>query len=99
LEEDIAFIQEHGVEEFERNQKVREDLLREMLNEFNEGRSKNYYSIAVTVLKVNELEDALKKAKKQGAEKDIKERAKILHSIIDEIADKNGYILKLRKYK
>ncbi len=99
LEEDIAFIQEHGVKEFERTQKIREDLLNEMLSEFNDGRSKNYFSVAATVLKINELVDALKKAKKQAVDKNIKEKAKILHSIIDEIANENGYLLKLRKYK
>ena len=37
LDENIRHIQENGVDEFERQQKVREKLLKEMLGEFNEG--------------------------------------------------------------
>ena len=40
MEEDIAFIQKNGIEAFEQIQKTRERLLVEMLQEFNEGRSK-----------------------------------------------------------
>lgn len=42
LEDDIAFILERGVTAFEKVQKTREQLLRDMLSEFNEGRSKSY---------------------------------------------------------
>jgi hypothetical protein len=42
LEDDIAFINSKGIGEFEKVQKTREQLLRDMLSEFNEGRSKSY---------------------------------------------------------
>lgn len=97
LEEDIVFIQKNGVAEFEKLQKIREKLLREMLQEFNEGRSKSYYCIASTVLKIEELKEALDKAKKESKGLDIKEKSKLLHSIFDEIATQKKYYLKLRK--
>jgi len=97
LEEDIAFIQNKGVVEFEKTQIAREELLKEMLREFNEGRSKSYYCIASTVLDINELEDALRKAKQGSTGMGIKEKSKLLHSIIDEIAGRKNYYLKLRK--
>lgn len=40
LDDDIAFIKKNGVDEFEKLQKIREYILREMLQGFNEGRSK-----------------------------------------------------------
>ena len=97
LEEDIAFIQKNGVDEFEETQKKREYLLKEMLREFNEGRSKSYYCIAVTVMETGELEEALTQAHKNSDGLEIKEKSKVLHSILDEIAEQRNYFLKLRK--
>jgi hypothetical protein len=97
LEDDITFIQKHGVEEFEKVQIIREQLLREMLQEFNEGRSKSYYCIAATILDIDELEEALTQARNNCSGFDIKEKSKVLHSILDEIAEKKNYNLKLRK--
>jgi len=75
----------------------REELLKEMLQEFNEGRSKSYYCIAATVLDIDELKMALDEAMKVSGEMDIKRRSGCLHSILDEIAGQKGYYLKLRK--
>lgn len=97
LNDDIAFIQKNDVAEFEKVQRVREKLLREMLQEFNEGRSKSYYCIAATVLEIDELNEALAKARNASRKLEIKEKAKLLHSILDEIAMRKKYLLKLRK--
>ena len=58
LETDIKFIKKNGIENFIKNQKIRERLLIEMLSDFNEGRSKSYYCNAATVLRIEELENA-----------------------------------------
>ena len=97
LEDNIAFIQKNGVNEFEKLQKTRENLLKEMLQEFNEGRSKNYYCIAATVLEIEELKEALNKVKEDSIGLEIKSKSRILHSILDEIAERKNYYLKLRK--
>jgi len=96
LEEDISFIQKNGVSEFEKIQKQREHLLKEMLKNFNEGRSKSYYCIVATVLEIEEIKEALMRVKKESVGLDIKGKSKILHLILDEIAGKKGYCLKLR---
>lgn len=97
LEDDIAFLENNGVETFEEEQGVREEILVEMLRDFNEGRSKSYYCIAVTVMETGELREALAKAENDSSSLDIKARAKDLHSILDGIAADRGYHLKLRK--
>ena len=97
LENNIAFIQKNGVNEFEKIQKTRESLLKEMLQEFNEGRSKSYYCIAATVLEIEELEEALTKAKKDSTGLEIKGKFKVHRSILNEIAGRKSYYLKLRK--
>jgi len=97
LEDDIAFIREHGLEEYEKQQKTREDFLKEMLEDFNDGRSKSYFCITATVLTISDLEGALSKAKKQSKGMQPKEKAKVIHSIVDALSKDKGYLLKLRK--
>jgi hypothetical protein len=89
LETDIEFIKTNGIENFINNQKIRERLLIEMLSDFN-----------ATVLQIEELEKALSLAKKEVNHQtivDIREKSKTLHSILDNIANENNYLLKLRK--
>ena len=97
LEADIAFILENGVDEFVRVQKTREQLLKEMLRGFNEGRSKRYYCIAATVFEVDELQQLITEGTEKSKGLDIKEKSKVLHSLLDFAAEKKGYLLKLRK--
>ena len=97
LEDDVVFIQKNGVDEFEKLQKIREKLLKEMLQEFNEGRSKNYYCIAATILEIEELERVISEAKKQSNGLEIREKSQVLHSIIAAVAARKNYCLKLRK--
>lgn len=97
LEDNILFIQQHGIKEFEAHQKNRERLLREMLKEFNEGRSKTYYCIAATVLDVGDLEQSLAEAREQAIGLERKEKAQTLHTILNRIADKKKLSLRLRK--
>ena len=97
LEDDISFIQKKGIREFEKIQEQREDLLKKMLRDFNEGRSKSYYCIVATVFEIEELRKVLTFAEKESSGLNIKEKSKVLHSILEEIASKKGFCLKLRK--
>lgn len=97
LEDDIACIQEHGILQFVESQKVREELLKVMLQEFNEGRSKSYYCIAATVLTPDELRDALEEARSKAGGADVKSRSIALHAALDKAAAGKGRILRLRK--
>ncbi len=97
LERDIAFIGRRGFAAFEKDQKEREKILKTMMAEFNEGRSMGYYCIAATVLGLDELRAAFSKARKDSAGSEIKGKSKLLHSALDEIAERKKYYLKLRK--
>jgi hypothetical protein len=97
LEDNIVFIQKNNVDEFESVQKRREDLLKDMLGEFNDWRSKTYYCIAATLMEIEELEAALKQTRATAESLDLKGRAKLLHDILDDFAEKKQYLLKLRK--
>ena len=97
LETDISFIIKNGLDEFIKQQKIREKYLKEMISKYNEGQSKSYYCIASTVFEINELKEALEKARKETKGLGVKEKALFLHKIIDEIAKEKKYNLKLRK--
>ena len=97
LEDNISFIRKHGIAEFEKQQKTRERLLNDMLKEFNEGHSKTHYCIAATVLEIEDLEKSLAEARKQVNGLEPKEKAQILHAMLDRTADRSKYRLKLRK--
>jgi hypothetical protein len=97
LEGDINFIREQGVEAFNALQLVRESLLRRLLDEFNEGRSKSYYCIAATVLEIEELKDAIEKADSRSKSYNIIEKSRLMHSLLDVMALEKGHKLSLRK--
>jgi ATP-dependent protease HslVU (ClpYQ) ATPase subunit len=97
VEDNIAFIQKSGMPEFEKQEKAREDLLKAMMGEFNEGRSKTLYCVAATVLKIGELEKILNEARAKSKGLDLNAKSKIIHSLLDEIANEKNYLLKLRK--
>lgn len=86
LNDDIELIQRNGVDGFENIMKAKEALLNKMLNEFNEGRSKSYYCIAATVFEVNELSEITAKVINASKGFDIKEKAALLHSTLNEAA-------------
>lgn len=97
LEDNIATMQQYGMDAFAATQQTRERLLKAMLAQFNEGRSKRYYCVAATVLEIEELEAALLQAQEDSAGLAVKEKSKVLHAILDGIAEKQHYCLSLRK--
>ncbi len=97
LESDIAFIRSSGVPAFVKAQRARARLLQRMLKDFNEGRSKSMYCIAATVLSTEDLNAALKAAAERSGDMDIKGKARLLRSLLDEAAERHGLSLKLRK--
>ena len=88
------------ISKFEKQQRIKEQLLTEMLNRFNEGRSKSHYCIIATVFTTDEITMMIKRAKISTNDiKDKKQKSNIFHSIAADIAEKKGYELKLRKYR
>ena len=97
-EPNLYFIKKHGV----KKQKERIKLLEEMLEGFNEGRSRSFYCIAATLLSIDDIKKLIDLAKKEvktlGVRKDdVKSKAKILRETIQDVADEKGVDLKLRK--
>ena len=94
-------IREQGIEAFATQQQGRIALLRAMLDEFDEGRSKSYCCVAAALLPLVELEDCLAQARHEVREGEVaaddrKSRAAALHKQLDAVAERLGVSLKLR---
>jgi hypothetical protein len=90
------------MENFFDHQKKRINLLKMMINNFNDGRSRSFYCIATTLLPIVSLERALDNANQKiktddVSSDDIKTKTKILRKILDNVAVKEGFDLKLKK--
>ena len=98
----LKYIKTIGVENFVEIQKKRIELLEIMLEQYNEGRSKSFFCIATALLSIDDLENALKTSEQKVkadnvSVNDLKSKSKILKGILNELANKNGIELKLRK--
>jgi hypothetical protein len=94
-------IRREGLEGFVEQQGKRIGLLKTMLEEFDDGRSKSYYCIATALLPVTVLEESMRRAQGQikpdkAKSGDVKARAGILKGFLDDCAAKTGVELKLR---
>jgi len=103
-ESNLYYIKKHGVQKFIEQQKLRIELLQEMLHEFNDGRSRSFYCIATALLSIQDLKKSLDTARNEIKKlhvknNDIKLKASILRWIIQDIADNTNIDLKLRKPK
>ena len=97
-------IRTHGIESFMQQQTKRMNLLKTMLENFDDGRAKSFYCIAATLLSTADLEESLHKAQEQIKQdrvkpEDIKTRAKILRGLFEDCAARTGIDLRLRHKK
>ena len=91
----INFIREHGVKKFIDQQEKRIRLLETMLENYNDGRSKSFFCKVAALLDITSLETSLDDITQKIEinnikSNDIKTKAKILKSILKEVAFKEG---------
>lgn len=98
----LNFIKEYGIKKFIKQQKKRIKLLETMIENYDDGRSRSFYCKAaalldLTILK-NSLDKVTQKIKTDNIKpNDTKTKAKILKSILNEIALKKGAELVKKK--
>jgi len=91
--DNLRQVKEFGLENWLKEQKERQSLLEELLQNYNEGRSMSFYCKACTMIPINLVNDAMKESKKKIAREkinnsDLKAKAKIMKSAIKDIAVK-----------
>lgn len=96
-EPNLKFIKEKGLEEFIKQQQKRIKLLHKMLKNYNEGRSKSFYCLSVTLLSIEGIEKSIQIAHDKSKGLDLKAKAKILKEELKKTAEKEKVELKINK--
>jgi hypothetical protein len=91
----LNFIKEHGIEKFVEQQKKRIELFETIIGSFDDGRSRSFFCKAAALLDLTSLISSLDKATykikaNRIKQNDVKNKAKILKVILNEIALKDG---------
>ncbi len=98
----LELIKERGIEHFLIQQRKRIELLKSMLEQFNEGRSKSFFCIAAALFPIDDLDKALRESTEQIKDKkidlkDLKSKSVILREILSKLAISKSIELKLRR--
>ncbi len=89
-----AYIQINGIEKYIEEQNIRINILEKLLNDYNDGKSKSFFCIAAALLDINDLNEAIKKAENIP---EIKNKANVLKSLLQQYAADKKIELKLDK--
>lgn len=96
---DIEKARRIGISAYNAEQEEKRKILDFLLENYNDGRRKTLFCIAVNLLEAGEIEKILQAVKydKEFQEKNKKEQASIIAKQLRDIADVKGIALKLRK--
>jgi hypothetical protein len=91
----LNFIKDHGIDKFIEQQKERIKLLETMIENFDDGRSRSFFCKATALLDLINLKSSLDKATNKIKtdklkQNDVKNKAKILKAVLNEIALREG---------
>lgn len=92
---DLEQLREIGPEAFEAIQDRKQAILKTLLENFNDGRRKSFYSLAITLLPLADCETVMTELKIQvNASLTLKEKALIAVQLFQDCAGQAGIILK-----
>ena len=88
-----------GINAYNEEQAKKVEILKVLLSDYNDGRRKTFYCVAVNLLSLEDIESVLVEIKNNKSCKDIslKDKAEHIASLFQNIASRKGIILKLRK--
>jgi hypothetical protein len=95
----LGFIKENGIEQFIENQKIRIDILKDLLTHYDDGRSKSFYCLSCALLPVEKLQEILAFAYNLNDEFEQKVKVKLIKITTTEIAASVKLELKLNNRK
>jgi len=98
---DLAKAQRIGIEQYNLEQQEKMQILSQLLSNFNDGRRKNFFCVAVNLLELSELHDAMKQIQSndQLSLLPVKEQCLYVVNVINKIAERRNIQLKLVKKK
>ena len=98
---DLEKAQKIGVEAYNQEQKEKIEILRYLLANFNDGRKKNFFCVAVNLMELLELQEGLQEIneKEDLAFWIMKEKLVYVRKIFQNITGRRNISLKLNKKK
>lgn len=93
---DLEKVQTIGQEAYKQEQLEKIDILRNLLDNYNDGRKKSFYCLSVNLLELEQLR-AVMQALAQLPTMPKAEAAKYAEQLLREIAAKQGIVLRLRR--
>jgi len=91
----LDFIKDNGIEQFSENQKIRMDILNNLLTNYDDGRTKSFYCISCALLPVDKLQETQSFTHTLNKELELKEKCKLIKNSLLKIADSMNIVLKL----
>lgn len=95
---DFDHLNEIGEKAFINELEQKASILKILLNDYNDGRKKTYYCLAINLLELSDIKIVMKQVKELIKDSDsLKDKASKCASCFDEMARKRDIILKLYK--
>lgn len=96
---DLEKIQRIGIDKYNLEQQEKIQILNYLLSNYNDGRRKNFFCVAVNLLELSEIKEAINQLKSNGelSSLPVKEQCSYVTDVFQKIADKRGVKLKLIK--
>lgn len=98
---DLEKAQRMGIDKYNLEQKEKMQILDYLLSNYNDGRRETFFCVAVNLLELSEIQEAVKqiKANSELSALSVKERSLYVVNVFQGIAAKRGLCLKLNKKK
>ena len=94
---DFTILKDSGAEAFQEMILAKMAILRILLAEYNDGRKKNFYCLAVTLIPLSDLEQLMHQVRQSAEIPMQKERAGHAAAIFRKYSEDNGITLALRR--
>lgn len=98
---DLERAQHIGIERYHLEQREKMRILSDLLAHYNDGRRKNFFCVAVNLLELPDLQEAMTRIQSDSRlpSLPVKEQCRYVAAVFQEIADRRSITLKLRKKK
>jgi hypothetical protein len=96
---DMEKAEKMGIEQYHLEVVLKADILKYLLANYNDGRRKSFFGIAVNLLELQDVKNILEEINSQTASDilTIKEKASVTVSVFQAVAQQKNIILKLNK--
>ncbi len=96
---DLERAKKIGIAAYNEELDKKKEIFEKLLKEYNDGRKKTFYCVAVNLLDLEELEDAMRMVEEFDTSHTltVKEKAEQIKSVFEDLAQQKNIVLKLRK--